>query len=198
MCRRIAALDGHALFSNSDAHSLGSLGRECTLVEMEPGYETLMQALGSGRIQGTIKFPVERTRYYLNRCSACKRSFEGQKCPRCGRTLVMGSRDRLTKIADRAEPVMRDAPVKELLPLAYVLAEQMGVPRTAKPVHAWLERLVDALGNERRILTEADEAEIAEATTASLARAIVRQRAETPRRLDEEPPAEEGQLGLGL
>lgn len=198
MCRRVSALDRHALFSNSDAHSLESLGRECTLMEMEPGYEALMHALGSGSIAGTIKFPVERTRYYLNRCSACKQSFDGRRCPRCGRALVMGVRDRLERIADRAEPVMRDAPFMQVLPLAYVLCEQMGMPRTAKSVHAWVERLLEALGNERHILTEAGEDEIADVATVSLARAIVQQRTETPRRIDEEPPAEEEQLGLGL
>ncbi|HEY9249117.1 MAG TPA: endonuclease Q family protein [Rariglobus sp.] len=198
MCRRVSALDACALFSNSDAHSLENLGRECTLVDIAPGYEALMRALGGGSIAGTIKFPVERTRYYLNRCGACKQSFEGRRCPRCGHALVMGARDRLERIADRTEPVMRDAPFMQVLPLAYVLAEQMGVPRTAKPVQAWLERLLESLGNERHILTEASEEEIADATTVSLARAIVLQRMEAPRRIAEDPPAEEGQLGLGL
>lgn len=198
MCRRVSALDRHALFSNSDAHSLENLGRECTLMDVEPGYEALMRAVGTGSIAGTIKFPVERTRYYLNRCGACKQSFDGRRCPRCGRALVMGVRDRLERIADRAEPLMRDARFVQVLPLAYVLAEQMGVPRTAKPVLAWLERLLESLGNERSILTEASEEEIAEVSTVALARAIVRQRTEAPRRLNEDPPAEEGQLGLDL
>ena len=198
MCRRISGLDAHALFSNSDAHSLENLGREFTRVEMEPSYDAFMQALGTGRIEGTVKFPVERTRYYLNRCGACKQSFEGRRCPRCGRALVMGVRDRLERIADRSEPVMRDAPFMQVLPLAYVLAEQMSVPRTAKPVQAWLERLLETLGNERRILTEASEEEIADAATVSLARAIVRQRTEAPRRVVENEQTEEGQLGLDL
>ncbi len=210
MCRRVSCLDGYTLFSCSDAHSLENLGRECTLVEpAEPGYDALMAALQSGRIAGTLKFPVARTRYYLNRCGPCQESFDARRCPRCGRGLVAGSRDRLEEVADRASPRMpADAPpFLELLPLAHVLAEQMGVTHAAKPVLAWRERLLEALGDERRILTEASEAEIAEVATAQFARAVVRQRTvtpgpETPRpakragRAEANPEA--GQLGLGF
>lgn len=182
MCRRVSSLDQHALFSCSDAHSLENLGRECTLVDIEPSFETLMDALHAGKIDGTIKFPVHRARYYLNRCGPCQKSFDERRCPDCGRPLVAGARDRLDVVADRRQgkmPIGSPA-FLELLPLAQVIAEVMGASPGSKPVLAWRERLVEALGHERHILTEADEAEIAAVATTRLARAVVAQRNAIP------------------
>ena len=204
MCRRLSCLDRLGLFSNSDAHSLENIGRECTLLDIEPGYRAFVAALRGGSaagVTGTIKFPLERTRYFRNRCAACEESFDGARCPRCGRRLVMGSRDRLELIADRAEPVFppKSPPFLQILPLAYVIADLLQVARDSKAVRGWQERLVTALGHERHVLTEATEERIATVTTTQLARAIVAQRTRPPGRVVKsarEKPPDEGQLGL--
>ncbi len=204
MCRRLSGLDRHGLFSNSDAHSLENIGRECTLLEIEPGYRTLFAALHEGRsdqVLGTIKFPLERTRYFRNRCARCEESFDETRCPHCGQRLAMGSRDRLELIADRAEPVYppRSPPFLQILPLAYVIADLLQVARDSKAVRAWQERLVATLGHERHVLTEATEDRIAELATAQLARAIIAQRTSPPGRLAKagrEKRLHGGQLGL--
>lgn len=110
MCRRIPCLDGFGLFANSDAHSPENIG-QCTLLEIEPGYRELFAALRAGTtdagVLGTIKFALERARSFRNRCTRREESFDGARCPRCGRALVMGSRDRLERIADRVTPTCR-------------------------------------------------------------------------------------------
>jgi len=202
MCRRVGDLDRHALFCCSDAHSPENLGRECTLLEIEPSYDALFTALHDGsrrHVRGWLKFPIERTRYYRNRCGVCQRSFDGERCPRCGRPLAMGSRDRLEAIADRREPaVPPDAPpCLQLLPLAYVLAELMGVDRGSKGVQRHYERLLEALGHERHILTQATQEEIAAAGTPELARAILAQRLVPPRhRPEQEDATSDNQMRL--
>lgn len=202
MCRRVGDLDRHALFCCSDAHSPENLGRECTLLEIEPGYDALFAALrdGSSRyVRGWLKFPIERTRYYRNRCGVCKRSFDGAKCPRCGRPLAQGSRDRLEAIADRrALAIPPDAPPGlQLLPLAYVIAELMGVERGSKGVQRHYERLLGAAGHERHILTLASQEEIAAAGTPELARAILAQRTIPPSlRPEKAGPQADEQLSL--
>ena len=188
MCRRLSCLDGFGLFANSDAHSLENIGRECTLLEIEPGYHGLFAALRAGTTDrgmlGAIKFPLERTRYFRNRCGNCKESFDGGRCPRCGNGLTTGSRDRLEQIADRAAPVPppRSPPALQLMPLAYVIADLLGVERKSKAVTGWRDRLVSALGHERQVLTETGEEEIAAVATPQLARAIVAQRTTPPGR----------------
>lgn len=182
MCRRVSSLDRHALFCCSDAHSLENLGREYTVVEIEPSFTTLLDTLGAqaaGHIRGLVKFPVARALYYRNRCGVCQSSADGSKCPRCGRALAIGSRDRLEAVADRAGPkVTTDAPpCRQLFPLAFLISELIGVERNSKAVRAHYERLIEAVGDERHILNDATQEEIAEVGTLQLARRIVAQRA---------------------
>jgi PHP family Zn ribbon phosphoesterase len=204
MCRRVSALDRHALFCCSDAHSLENIGREHMLLEIEPGYAALFAALREGagrRVRGMVKFPIERARYFPNWCGLCHEGSFERRCPHCHRTLVTGSRDRLELIADRREPVMPEGapPFQQLLPLAYVLAELMGVGRDSKSVMRHHARLLEAVGNERHILTEAQPETIADASTPQLARAIVAQRTTPPRYKPKAHSArEDGQFSLGL
>jgi len=206
MCRRVSGLDGRRLFSNSDAHSLENIGREVTLIEDAANYQTVFDALrgvGTGRVSGTVKYPIERTRYFRNWCGICQDSFEGVRCPTCGRKLAMGSRDRIEQIADRAEPVFSaDAPPwMMILPLAEVLSDVLGVDDSAKAVQQQHARLLEELGNERYILTEATHDEIARVGTAQLARIIVGQRTQPPGRKPPRPKRTEGngdQFSLGI
>jgi len=186
MCRRISSLDCHALFSCSDSHRLQNIGRECTILDIELSYSSLMAALRNGRrpaIFSTLKFPLERTRYYRNRCSRCAESFEGRRCLHCGRALVMGSHDRLEIVADRREPSLpADAPpFYELLPLAYVLADLLQLGIESKGVENFYFRLIENLGSERHILIDASYDDIAAVSTPLIARSIVGQRTESVR-----------------
>ncbi len=184
MCRRISALDHHALFCCSDAHSLDNVGREHTLLEIEPTYTALMNALrhGSGSVRQLVKFPVEFTRYYLNWCGSCQKSSEGLKCPRCARRLATGSRDRLQVIADRAQPITpAGAPgCLQLFPLPMVIARLIGASPDTQAVEKHYNRIISELGHERYILTQATEDEIAAVGTRQLARAIMAQRTSPP------------------
>jgi PHP family Zn ribbon phosphoesterase len=200
MCRRFSELDRCALFSSSDAHSLENIGREHTLVETEPNFDALFAALrGTGTVR-TVKFPIERTRYYRNRCLACAASFDGSRCPRCGGALVTGSRDRLEELADRREPQWQNhaPPFLMLLPLRDLLAEVCACGRDSAGVRQLHARLLREVGHERFILTEAEPEKIAPAGTRELARRIVAQR-ETPpgrRTASETPDPTTSQLDL--
>ena len=181
MCRRVSSLDHLALFSNSDAHSLSKMGREYTVVEIEPSYRNLFSALRDGttrQMVRTVKFPLHKTRYFLNWCGHCQASFDAKLCPVCRRPLVEGSRARLEKIADRVDPLLNpdSPPFCELLPLIDLLAQLAGCNRESGDVNRLYHHLLANVGNERAILTEASEAEISQAATPQLARAIVDQR----------------------
>lgn len=181
MCRRMSCLDRHALFSCSDAHSPGKIGRECTVLETEPGYGPMFAALRSGSpeaVIATIKVPVVRERYYLNWCGPCAVSFDGRTCPRCGGRLVTGSRDRLEQIADREAPFFpRPAPpFRMLLPLKLLLAGLGKANAGSKAVESLYERLLSRVGHERYILTEAPAEVLARESMPALAKAIIAQR----------------------
>jgi len=213
MCRRLSCLDRHALFANSDAHSPANIGREYTLFRTELSYAGIMEALrapAGGGIAGTVKLPVERTRYYLNHCKSCEKSFDGGRCPVCRRSLAVGVRDRLRNVADRtpaeatASSAFRaDPPCRIRLPLPDLLGLECGLTAQSKTVDRLYERLLRALGDERTILGQRSEEEIARASTPGLARAILAQRRESagwtpanPRQL--ESGAKPEQMGFEL
>lgn len=183
MCRRLPGLDRFALFSSSDAHSLDNLGRECTLFDIEPSYDTLMAALRAGtrdHVCGTLKFPLGLTRHYLNWCSQCQESCEGKICPRCGRSLTMGSRDRLPLLDQvRPEPVFPDLapPFETLMPLAQVIATVKQRKSVGAGVLRAVDEMVGQLGqHERGILTETTAEDLMRVTTPEIAQAILAQR----------------------
>lgn len=185
MCRRISSLDRHSLFSNSDAHSPENIGRECTLLDITPGYHSLFAALRAGlreEILGTLKYPLLRTRYYLNRCTACAKSFEGPACPKCGSRLITGSRDYLEKIATRpgSGGGRKDPPHRQLLPLKKLLADFLGTSDDTQEVARYYERLLAKVGHERHVLTEAGYDVLAGESAPPIAKAILEQREADP------------------
>jgi DNA helicase-2/ATP-dependent DNA helicase PcrA len=207
MCRRVSSLDRLALFSCSDAHSLDNIGREWTLLDIEPSYTALFAALRSGspqHILGTRKFPLHRTRYFLNWCGQCQENFDAKLCPKCRRPLVDGSRDRLEKIADRSTPLFPSAtsPFQELLPLATLIAQLNNRKPDSDIVTTLSRQLIDTVGHERFLLTEATADDIARAGIPQIATALLAQRAQPtayfarPTRKPPEPPTQQFSLPL--
>jgi len=183
MCRRVPSLDLFGLYSCSDAHSLENMGRECTLLEIEASYDALMEAIRAGtsdKIIGTLKFPLELTRYYRNWCSNCKDSFNRWPiCPRCSRPLTKGSNDRMDELKDNRESSLKKGnqpPFEALRPLSYVIAKVEGKNPDAVGVRRIAGEIVDRLGSERYVLTEASPGEFSDVTSAEMAKAIIEQR----------------------
>jgi len=179
MCRRVSSLDSLALFSCSDAHSLENIGRECTLLDTEPGFAPMMKVLASPErkgVVGTLKVPIQLTRYYLNWCPPCARSYDRVECPHGHGPLATGSRDWLEMMADRAEPLQDSEPYKMLLPLKLLLGGLCQQNWKGKEVAKHYDRLLSRIGSERHILTEAAPEVIASEFTPQLANEIIAQR----------------------
>lgn len=184
MCRRISSLDQHALFCSSDAHSLEKIGREYTLIETELNYDALMRRVRSPSAKRRfVKYPTECSGGYWNGCDDCRMVSTTPTCPRCGKPVTIGSRDRTEAIADRApEDALPASPAfQQIMPLHTILASLMRVRSITQEVRRIRRHLLRELGHERHILTEASEAEIADASTPSLARVICHLRQNPPR-----------------
>lgn len=203
MCRRVPSLDRLGLFSCSDAHSLENLGRECTLLEVEPAYDAIMAALRTGSdasVKGTLKVPLEFTRYYHNWCSACKHTFEARTCPTCGAFLTPGSRDNLAQLEGvRPEPLWPEhrPPSEALLPLAAVIAAVEGKPADSVVARRVAGEMVDRLGqHERQVLTGTSAEELLTVAKPEIAGAILAQRTGAVSRAEGSGPRRLGQLGF--
>lgn len=192
MNRRISALDGYTLISNSDCHSPAKLGREANLFDTELDYFSLRQALrspcdaeGRQRLLATVEFFPEEGKYHGDghrRCGVClepEQSRElGNLCPVCGRALTVGVLHRVLELADREEPFfpVGSPAVYNLVPLAEILAELLAVGVNSRKVMDVYARLITLFASEFQLLLEVPLEELRQRDLPLLAEALARVR----------------------
>ncbi|MBA4373843.1 MAG: DNA helicase UvrD [Thermodesulfovibrio sp.] len=184
---RLSALDRITLISNSDAHSPAKIGREANILETEISYAGILNAIrGRKGFAGTIEFFPEEGKYHYDGHRACGVSMlpeetlrHGGLCPVCGKKVTVGVMNRVARLADR-DADCRPAgapPFRSIIPLAEIIAEirQKGV--NTKAVTEDYFAVINALGNEFRVLLESPLHDLEKAGSAPLARAIEMMRA---------------------
>ncbi len=183
---RVSELDRLTLVSNSDAHSLGSLGREANLLDIEPGFEPLRRAIERrDGFLGTVEFYPEEGKYHLDGHRSCgvrlepdeTRRLEG-RCPECGGLLTVGVMSRVLALADRRSGFRpADAPAFErLVPLDQTVAQVADASPSSRRVREEVARLLSQLGPELSVLREVPIEDIARVAGAAVAEAIRRVR----------------------
>ena len=187
MNRRVPALDGYTLVSDSDAHSPAKLGRESNLISAPLSYPALKRALETGEgFGGTIEFFPEEGKYHLDGHRACglrltpKETLAyGGRCPVCGKKITVGVLHRLEELASRGEDFVLPGakPFEHLMPLPEALASSLGVSESSEKTEKLYEKLLLALGSEAEILREREISEIARAGGELAAEGIRRLRA---------------------
>lgn len=181
MAGYISELDPFTFLTNSDAHSLGKIGREYNVIEMEkPSFNELKLALArqeGRRVSGNFGLNPRLGKYHRTYCAGCGSIVDeayatSERCPYCGsQKLVQGVFDRILAIADREQPLIpaHRPPYHYQVPLEFI-------PGLGKRK---LEALLAAFGTEMRILHAAGEAELAAVAGAELAAHIVKARSGT-------------------
>ena len=184
MNRRLSALDGHLLVSNSDAHSPQKLGREANLLSCDLTYPALKKALETGEgFGGTIEFFPEEGKYHLDGHRACQCCLEpeetakfGGRCPVCGKKITIGVLNRVEALADRPTPGPMEKPFENLIPLPELAGEALGVSASSKKAQALYFDLLHKIGPEFSILREKAPEEIESAGGFLMGEAIRRLR----------------------
>lgn len=160
---RLSQLDDIAILSNSDAHSPPKLGREATVLNIEPSYVELASTIKTNdkRLIGTIEFFPEEGKYHFDGHRACNVRFNPTEtkehkgiCPVCHKPLTVGVDYRVSELADRPENYHPKNPkqVEYIIPLAEILSELLGVGPSSKKVTTRYHELIGQLGNEFGIL----------------------------------------------
>ncbi len=185
---RVSALDRFALISNSDAHSPAKLGREANLFDTELSYGAIREALKdkqSNTFKGTIEFFPEEGKYHVDghrdchfRCEPAKTRSLQNKCPVCGRPLVLGVLYRVQELADRPEGTRLPSakPYESLIPLVEVLAEVFQTGPGAQRVQRAYDKLIQQYGSEFDILRHVPREILDGSGVALLGEAIARMR----------------------
>lgn len=114
MASYISELQRYAFVTNSDAHSLGKIGREYNQMRMkEPSFQELCKALSSqdGRsILSNYGLNPRLGKYHRTYCANCEAIIDGSAsvadtCNLCGsKKIVRGVMDRIVEISDLKEP----------------------------------------------------------------------------------------------
>ncbi|HWI65078.1 MAG TPA: endonuclease Q family protein [Symbiobacteriaceae bacterium] len=164
--------------TNSDAHSLGKIGREYNLLHVaEPTFDEFRKALAQSegrRVAANFGLDPRLGKYHRTYCLTCDRRLEGEppvlECPVSPEhKLVLGVLDRIRHYRARQEaagitPVTRPRPpYVHQIPLAFV----PGLGKRA------LERLLAAFGTEMGVLHRASHADLAATVGPKLAALIV-------------------------
>ena len=190
---RLSVLDKIALVSNSDAHSLGKLGREANVLdfknEKEITYDKLMRTVkekNPKEFLHTIEFYPEEGKYHMDGHKDCHFFCEPEQskkmnniCPKCKKKLVIGVMNRVMELSDRSVVEAKKAgrtPYKSLVPLDAVLADTLGVGANTKKVKTEYDNLIKKIGNEFFILLDSDIKDIAKASDKNIATAIKKAR----------------------
>lgn len=175
MASRLTELDGLTFVTNSDAHSLGKIGREYNRIAMlEPSFDELAKALlrQEGRqVVANYGLNPRLGKYHRTFCAACGSILDGsglstEKCSQCGsKKIVRGVMDRIMDISDRnvvADTVAGRPPYCLQVPLEFI-------PGLGPKL---LDRLLSHFGTEMNVLHRVPVEAIAEVAGAAIARMI--------------------------
>jgi uncharacterized protein (TIGR00375 family) len=187
MNRRLSALDGLTLISNSDAHSPAKMGREANIFDTGISYDAIQNAIKTKKgFLGTIEFFPEEGKYHYDGHRACKMRLSPREtidnnylCPVCGKKVTVGVLHRVEKLADRVQGTAPSGapPYHSLIPLDEIMAETIGVGRASKAVDRVYQNLIEKLGNEFYILMDASLDDIEQAGSPRIREAMARVRA---------------------
>ena len=193
---RLSQLDGVAIVSNSDSHSLEKIGREANVFDCELSYSGIIKAIKSSvpaahkdpknTFLFTIEFFPEEGKYHYDGHRACGVSWapdetkkHGGICSVCGKRVTIGVMNRMDALADRplGYADARRTPYKSIVPLHEILRDALGVGKTSKKIPETYANLVRSLGSEFGILLDIPLVDIADAGWPRVAEAVGRVRA---------------------
>ena len=188
MNRRLSALDGITLMSNSDAHSPFNLGREANRFDTELSYFAIKDALKTGNPEtflGTFEFYPEEGKYHFDghrKCNICYHPKESLKqngiCPVCNKPLTLGVLYRVEELADRKENQKSHGAhdYYSIIPLTDILSDIFLVGPKSKKVTLHFNQAVAELGSEFDILHKRSIADLNAAKIPLLGEAVHRMR----------------------
>lgn len=175
MASYISELDELTFITDSDAHSLGKIGREYNTFAMkEPSFEELVKALArqdGRRVTANYGLNPRLGKYHRTYCAVCSSILDEsematERCLYCGSPkIVRGVMDRIQEVSDRAEPVIAPhrPPYHFQVPLEFL-------PGLGPKL---MGKLLDRFGTEMNILHRAPVQELEEAAGASIAQMIL-------------------------
>lgn len=184
---RISELHRLTFLTNSDSHSPHPvrLAREFNRMEVRDAtFDEIRKAIlrrGGNRIVLNVGLPPQEGKYNETACIKCYRHYSLKeaisrrwRCV-CGGRIKKGVKDRITELSDLEEPKHPDhrPPYLHIIPLSEIISKAIGQGSVfTKKVNDLWENLVTGIGNEVKILVDADIKDIARYSNPAVAEAI--------------------------
>ncbi|MCL4403318.1 MAG: endonuclease Q family protein [Candidatus Marsarchaeota archaeon] len=188
---RISKLDKYTLLGNSDMHSLPKMGREANVFDIDKrhfNYRSLVEAINSkdrSKLVKNIEFYPEEGKYHFDGHRNCHFSVNPEaskieRCPICGKRLVIGVLHRVNDLADRPPGVVPQGsiPYVHAVPLMEVIAYVTGKTSYSRSTIETYTSMISALGPEFDILLDILPERIAAVAGNDIANAIMNVRNE--------------------
>ncbi len=180
----LSSLDRYTLISNSDAHSLGKLGREANVFEMEKvSYKTLTDAIKTRKgFVKTYEFYPEEGKYHYDghrKCNTILSPFESKAknnlCPVCRKKVTVGVLHRVADLADRKPGYKPEGavPFQYIVPLTIIISKALKKSETSVAVADEYSKIIRYFGTEFAVF-EASESQLRLATSKEIADAIIK------------------------
>jgi uncharacterized protein (TIGR00375 family) len=161
------------IVSFSDSHSFWPwrLGREATIFEIEElTYENIVKAIRTGNgLKATIETPPEYGRYHWDGHRACQfscgpeetKKIEG-KCPRCGKSLIVGVEYRVEEISKTDKDFVPENSKKfyRILPLHEIISLYSGTGIASKGNWDIYNKIIGKFGNEFNVLLKVSKKDL--------------------------------------
>jgi uncharacterized protein (TIGR00375 family) len=187
---RLSELDNITLVSNSDAHSGPHIGREANVMDLEQNtYQEIIDILANKnkkKFLYTIEFFPEEGMYHTDGHRACdfnclpKISKKHKNiCPKCKKPLTLGVMHQVDKLADiDLEKINKEQhiPYKSIIPLPDIIANYFSMGRSSKRVTDLFFNIIQAAGNEFKVLLDLSLVELKKIMPEILAEGIIRMR----------------------
>ncbi|NWL87373.1 TIGR00375 family protein [Paenibacillus sp. 79R4] len=181
MAGLISELDQYTILTNSDAHSLGKIGREYNKMMLQaPTYrefEFALRGKDGRKVAGNYGLNPRLGKYHRTYCGSCNYIIDEaevsvDRCPYCGSTkLVRGVLDRIQSIADR-----RESSIPEFRPPYHYQVPLEFIPGLGP---SKLNQLLAVFGTEMNILHHVSKEQLSEVVGEELADKICAARAGT-------------------
>ncbi len=166
---RLSILDKYSLLSSSDAHSAQNIGREMSVFDLEEiSYKAISDAItkkDNKRLSMTVEYYPEEGKYHYDGHRNCNVSMSpeeaekyGNRCPVCGKPLVIGVLHRVNELADRPEGFVPKNASKFVyaVPLLEVISYVTKKAKTTQYVKQIYSKLISQFGNEINVILNED------------------------------------------
>jgi len=180
----LSSLDRYSLVSNSDAHSLGKLGREANVFDLDnPSYRSVTEAIKTRKgFTKTYEFYPEEGKYHYDGhrkckviCSPWESKSKNNICPVCRRKLTIGVLHRVADLADRKHGFRPEnaVPFDYIVPLTTVISKTIKKGENTEAVLEEYSKLIKYFGNEFAVF-EAGPEQLRLATSPQIAESLIR------------------------